>query len=124
MRRKTEHTFSVYGNVRERMPYRASLAYSGQQGTLKGASYDRGTADLTMSPDFFDNHLSFDITAKGVYTYSDYADSGVVGRAAFFNPTRDPYWRNADGSIDYTTTNGYWKIWNSVNKEAPYGRNT
>ena len=30
----TEHTFSVYGNVRERMPYRASLAYSGQQGTL------------------------------------------------------------------------------------------
>ena len=108
----TEHTFSVYGNVRERMPYRASLAYSGQQGTLKGASYDRGTADLTMSPDFFDNHLSFDITAKGVYTYSDYADSGVVGRAAFFNPTRDPYWRNADGSIDYTTTNGYWNYGN------------
>ena len=41
------------------MPYRASLAYSCQQGTLKGASYDRGTADLTMSPDFFGNHLSF-----------------------------------------------------------------
>ena len=26
------------------------------------------------------------------------------------NPTVDPYWRNEDGSIDYTTTNGYWNV--------------
>ena len=32
----------------------------------------------------------------------------MVGSAAFFNPTIDPYFRNDDGSIDYTTTNGYW----------------
>ncbi|MBQ8839301.1 MAG: SusC/RagA family TonB-linked outer membrane protein [Bacteroidales bacterium] len=104
----TEHNLSVYGNLKSRMPYRASIAYMGQQGTLRGASYDRGTMDIALTPSFFDKHLSFDMTAKGVYSYSDYKDGGIVGSAAFFNPTVGPYWRNEDGSIDYTTTNGYW----------------
>ena len=108
----TEHNVSMYGNVKERMPYRASLAYSGQQGTLKESSYDRGTVDVNLSPNFLDKHLSFDLSAKGVISYSDYSDGGIVGKAAFFNPTQDPYWRNADGSIDYTTTNGYWNYGN------------
>ncbi|MBQ8574172.1 MAG: SusC/RagA family TonB-linked outer membrane protein [Bacteroidales bacterium] len=108
----TEHNVSIYGNIRDRMPYRASAAYSGQQGTLKESRYDRGTADLTLSPSFLDKHLTFDINAKGVYSYSDYSDGGVVGKAAFFNPTQDPYWRNSDGSIDYSTTNGYWNYGN------------
>ena len=108
----TDHNVSVYGNVKDRMPYRASAAYLGQQGTLRGSRYDRGTADLTLSPNFLDKHLSFDLNAKGVYSYQDYADGGTVGKAAFFNPTQDPYWRNPDGSIDYTTTNGYWNYGN------------
>ena len=108
----TEHNVSMYGNVKGRMPYRAAIGYSGQQGTLHDSSYDRGTADVTVSPNFFDKHLKFDINLKGVYSYSDYADGGVVSKAAFFNPTVDPYWRNADGSIDYSTTNGFWNYGN------------
>ena len=108
----TEHNVSIYGNLKSRMPYRASAAYTGQQGTLKESRYDRGTADINLSPDFLDKHLSFDLSLKGVYSYSDYSDGGVVGRAAFYNPTVDPYWRNPDGTIDYTTTNGYWNYGN------------
>ena len=108
----TEHNVSLYGNVKDRMPYRASMAYSGQQGTLKESRYDRGTLDLNLTPNFLDKHLSFDISAKGVVSYSDYSDGGTVGKAAFFNPTQDPYWRNDDGTIDYTTTNGYWNYGN------------
>lgn len=108
----TEHNISVYGNVKSRMPYRASAAYIGQQGTLRESRYDRGTVDLALTPDFLDKHLTFDINAKGVYSYQDYADGGVVGKAAFFNPTQDPYWRKEDGSIDYATTNGYWNYGN------------
>lgn len=108
----TEHNVSLYGNVKDRMPYRASMAYSGQQGTLKESSYDRGTLDVNLSPNFLDKHLSFDISVKGVMSYSDYSDGGTVGKAAFFNPTQDPYWRNGDGTIDYTTTNGYWNYGN------------
>ncbi len=108
----TDHSVSISGNVRSRMPYRASIAYLGQQGTLKEARYDRGTLDMTLSPDFLDKHLSFDLNAKGVYSYQDYSDGGTVQKAAFYNPTQDPYWRNADGSIDYSTTNGFWNYGN------------
>lgn len=112
----TEHGISVYGNAEGRMPYRGSLAYSGQQGTLKESHYDRGTADISLSPTFLDNHLTLDFNAKGVYSYSDYSDGGTVGKAAFFNPTQEPYWRNADGTIDHTTTNGYWNYGNGRGK--------
>ena len=108
----TDHNVTVSGNVRNRMPYRASVAYLGQQGTLKEARYDRGTVDVSLSPDFFDKHLRLDINAKGVYSYQDYSDGGTVGKAAFFNPTQGPYWRNADGTIDYSTTNGFWNYGN------------
>ena len=67
-----------------------------------------GTIDLSLSPNFFDNHLTINLNGKGVYTHQRYANSGAVGSAAFFNPTIDPYWRNEDGSIDYSTTNGFW----------------
>lgn len=108
----TEHNVSIYGNLRSMMPYRASAAYSGQQGTLRESRYDRGTMDISLAPEFLDKHLKLDLNAKGVYSYSDYSDGGTVSNAAFFNPTRDPYWRNSEGSIDYTTTNGYWNYGN------------
>ena len=103
-----DHNISVSGNVKERMPYRASLGYTDQQGTLVGSTYDKGTLDLSLAPNFFDKHLTLNLNAKGVFTYSNYADSGVVGNAAFFNPTQDPYFRDENGDIDYTTTNGYF----------------
>ncbi|MBR0321103.1 MAG: SusC/RagA family TonB-linked outer membrane protein, partial [Bacteroidales bacterium] len=113
----TEHNVSLYGNYRTRMPYRASVSYNGQEGTLKESRYDRGTMDVNLSPDFLDKHLSLDLSFKGVVSYSDYSDGGTVGKAAFYNPTQDPYWRNADGTIDYTTTNGYWNYGNGRGKE-------
>ena len=108
----TDHNVSVSGNVRNMMPYRASIAYLGQQGTLKESSYDRGTMDLTLSPTFLDKHLSFDFNIKGVYSYQDYSNGSTVATAAFFNPTQYPFWLNADGTIDNTTTNGYWNYGN------------
>ena len=103
-----DHNVSLSGNVKERMPYRASVGWTSQQGTLHTSDYDRGTLDLSLSPNFFDNHLTVSLSGKGVYTHQNYADGGTVGNAAFFNPTQDPYFRNEDGSIDYTTTNGFW----------------
>lgn len=108
----TDHNISVYGNHKNRMPYRASVGYNGQEGTLESSSYDRVTADLVLSPDLLDKHLSFDINLKGVYSGQDYADGSAVGKAAFFNPTVYPYWLNSDGTIDTSTTNGYWNYGN------------
>ena len=83
-----DHNVSLLGNVNQRMPYRASVGYTSQEGTLETAKYDRGTIDLSLSPNFFDNHLTINLNGKGVYTHQRYANSGAVGSAAFFNPTR------------------------------------
>ncbi len=103
-----DHNFSVYGNVNDRLPYRVSAGYTNQRGTLKGSLYERGTLDLSVSPNFFDKHLTINLNAKGALSYENKPDTSTVGTAASFNPTIDPYWRNDDGSIDYTTTNGFW----------------
>lgn len=108
----TEHNVSMYGNHNDRLPYRFSLGFSGQQGTLRESVYARETVDISLSPNFLDKHLTLDLNAKGVMSYSDYADGSVISTAAFFNPTQDPYWRNEDGTIDHTTTNGYWNYGN------------
>ena len=112
----TDHSLSVSGNYSKRMPYRASLSYIGQDGTLKESRYDRSTVDLTLTPSFFDKHLTLDFNIKGVFSCQDYSDGGTVSKAAFFNPTQDPYWRNTNGTIDYSTTNGYWNYGNGRGK--------
>ncbi len=105
-----DHNVSLYGNYNDVLPYRASVGYTGQQGTLQTSKYDRATVDLSLSPKFFDKHLTVSVNAKGVYTHENYADGATVGTAAFYNPTRDPYFYNDDGSIDYETCNGYWNL--------------
>ena len=113
----TEHNVSVRGKVSDMMPYRASIGYIGQQGTLYESRYDRGTLDVSLSPNFFDKHLTLDVNTKAVYSYQDYANGGVVANAAFYNPTQPPNWLNSDGSIDYSTTNGYWNYGNGRGTE-------
>ena len=110
-----DHNVSIYGNdkgnkVYDELPYRASVGYTNQQGTLQTSDFDRATIDVNLSPKYLDEHLTVSINAKGVYTHQTYADGGAVGAAAFFNPTVAPYWYNEDGSIDYTTTNGYFNV--------------
>ncbi|MEE0236172.1 MAG: TonB-dependent receptor [Bacteroidales bacterium] len=111
-----DHSVSVNGNVKDRMPYRASIGYTDQAGTLIGSTYDRGTADLSLNPNFLDKHLTLNLNAKGVYSYSNYTDGGVVGNAAFYNPTQDPYFRNADGTVNKDICNGYFN-YGSYNEE-------
>ena len=104
-----DHNVSLYGNYDnamycDEMPYRASVGYTSQQGTLHGSKYDRLTLDLNTSPKFFDEHLTVSLSAKGVYSFEDTANSGAVGEAAFFNPTMPAYREN--GSM---ITNGYFQ---------------
>ncbi len=106
-----EHNVSLYGAYKW-LPYRVSAGYLGQEGTLKTSKYQKGTLDVSLSPKLFDDHLTVNLNGKGIISTENKADGGAVGAAAFYNPTLDPYFRNADGSIDYTTTNGYFNYGN------------
>lgn len=83
------------------MPFRLSLGYNTEKGTLKTSKYERYTGAVNLSPKFFDNHLSVDINVKGTINKNRFTDSGAVGAAAFFDPTKPIY----DEENRY---NGYW----------------
>ena len=106
-----DHNASVYG-VLKGLPYRFSVGYMNQKGTLKTSEYNKGTLDLSLSPKFFKEHLSVNINAKGVFTQEDKADGGAVGTAAFYNPTMPVHAYKTNGSIDYATTNGWFNYGN------------
>lgn len=109
-----DHNISVYGNVNDRLPYRASLGYTNEEGTLETSKFERGTFDVSLSPKFFDEHLTVNLNAKGVLIENRFAEGGAVNAAAFFNPTQPAYFYNEDGSINRNLTNGYWNWLNSV----------
>lgn len=83
------------------LPFRVSFGYNTERGTLKTSKYERYTGSINLSPKFFDNHLSVDINVKGTINNNTFADTGAVGAAAFFDPTKPMY-------NDGNTFNGYW----------------
>lgn len=87
------------------LPYRVSVGYNTEKGTLKTSKFDRYTASVNLSPKFFNDHLSVDINVKGSITKNRFADSGAVGAAAFYDPTKPIYAFAEDDMYNY---NGYW----------------
>ena len=101
----TDQNISVAGKV-SFLPFRVSLGYNSERGTLRTSHYDRLTAAVNVSPKFLDEHLSVDLNLKGTLNNTRFADSGAVGAAAFFDPTKPV--RNESGRY-----NGYW-TWETV----------
>ncbi len=85
-----DHNVTVSGAFKE-LPYRVSLGYTDQQGTLQGSDFKRVTAALNLNPSLLDDHLTLNLNAKGMYAHSMFADGGAVGAAFRFDPTQDPH---------------------------------
>ena len=96
----TDQNISVAGKVAF-MPFRVSVGVNTEKGTLRTSHYDRYTASMNLSPKFLDDHLSIDLNVKGTINKTRFAESGAVGAAAFFDPTKPVY--NDTGRY-----NGYW----------------
>ena len=101
----TDQNISVAGKVAF-LPFRASVGYNTEKGTLRTSQYDRYTASMNLSPKFLDDHLSVDLNVKGTINKTRFAESGAVGAAAFFDPTKPVY--NDTGRY-----NGYW-TWETI----------
>lgn len=96
----TDQNISIAGKAAF-LPFRVSLGYNTERGTLKTSTYDRYTGSFNLSPKFLKDHLSVDINVKGTINKNRFADSGAVGAAAFFDPTKPVY--DTEGRY-----NGYW----------------
>jgi iron complex outermembrane receptor protein len=91
----TDQNVSVYGN-KGNLPFRASVGYTYDQATLKVGDNQRANMSISMTPKFFDEHLSVNVNAKGVYNRANYPNSGAIGDAISFSPTVPV--KNEDGS--------------------------
>ena len=83
----TDHNFNVTGGTKN-MPYRVSLGYTLQNGVLKTSQMNRVTAAVNLSPSFLDDHLTFNVNAKGMYIGNRFADKGAIGAALVMDPSR------------------------------------
>ncbi|HOG41005.1 MAG TPA: TonB-dependent receptor [Bacteroidales bacterium] len=109
----TDQAVSVYGATKH-LPYRVSLGYNYDQATLKVGDNQKANVDISLSPKFFDDHLSINLNVKGIYQKTNWAPTGAVGSALSFDPTKPTHFTNADGSIDYSkVANGYWNWLNA-----------
>lgn len=104
----TDQNVSLYGNVKGVFPYRVSLGYTYDEATLKVGDNKRTNLAISLTPKFFDNHLSVNVNVKGIYNKANYPNSGAIGSAISFSPTVDPYFRNDDGSINNQLCGGYF----------------
>jgi TonB-linked SusC/RagA family outer membrane protein len=96
----TDQAVSVYGATKH-VPYRVSLGYNYDQATLKVGDNQKANVDFSLSPKFFDDHLSINLNVKGIYQKTNWAPTGAVGSALSFDPTKPTHFTNPDGSIDY-----------------------
>jgi TonB-dependent starch-binding outer membrane protein SusC len=102
-----EHNLSISGTYKF-LPYRASVGYIDQDGTLKTSNFKRASAALNLAPAFFDGKLSFAVNAKYSQSKSKFAERGAVGTALSFDPTAPVYDENNPfgGYFSYLTAAG------------------
>lgn len=86
----TDHNLTLTGALKN-LPYRVSVGYTNQQGILKTSDFERYTASVNLSPTFFQDHLTVNFNAKGMYSKTTYADTGAIGAAVSMDPTKPVY---------------------------------
>ena len=107
----TDHNVTAAGNIKG-APFRVSFGYTNQNGIIKTSNFERYTGSVSVAPSFFDNHLKVNANLKGMIAKNRFADGGVVGAAASFDPTQSIY----NNDPDYVTSFGGYFQWTGKNE--------
>jgi len=119
-----DHNFSVRGMIFGNVPMRASVGYNATQGVVRNNDYSRISGSLKINPSFFNNHLKFDINAKGLTSKKNNIDAGgAIGSAISMDPTKPIYGPSPDnrfvGYYQETYLNGnQYKLSGATNPVA------
>jgi TonB-dependent starch-binding outer membrane protein SusC len=88
----TDNNFSARANLFKKLPFRASIGYTNNQGIVKTSDFERVTTALKLTPTLLDKHLKIDINAKGSFSNKNAVDEGgIFGNALNFDPTKPIY---------------------------------
>lgn len=96
----TDNNVSLTGSAKH-LPYRISLGYLNQDGTLRTGNLKRNSASIGVSPMLFDNHLRIDVNVKGTWADYKFADQNAIGAAVRYNPTQPIYNTSSTGFNGY-----------------------
>jgi TonB-linked SusC/RagA family outer membrane protein len=108
----TDNNISVSGSAKN-VPYRVSLGYLNQNGILKTDNLERFSGAISLSPNFFDNHLKVQINVKGTVSNARFANGAAISSAVYFDPTQPVHAPSPYG--DYFE----WASSGTLNKLAP-----
>jgi TonB-linked SusC/RagA family outer membrane protein len=110
-----DNSISFTGGIKV-LPYRLSLGYLDQDGTLKTGNFKRNTISLNINPTFFDNHLKVNLNVKGISQKERRADESAIYTAVTFDPTqavKDPnsiyggYWQYSEFASNPAVLHGH-----------------
>ena len=97
LRTSVSHDYSLgIGGTVGCLPYRVSLAYTGNNGIIKTSKMDRVTLGVNLTPKFFDDLLAVNLNLKGAYVANRFYDGSALGNSIGFNPTLPV--KNPDGN--------------------------
>ena len=100
----TDHNITISGGLKN-LPYRVSLGYTHQDGTLKTSNFNRYTASINLSPVLLDKHLTVNFNAKAMFSRHSFANTSAVGKAIYADPTK-PIYDDRESAKEY---GGYWQ---------------
>lgn len=86
----TNHNLSI-SDGNEKLNYRTSIGYTNQTGTLLTSKLERATYAVSIGSKLFDDHLKIDVNAKAALVNNRFADTGAIGNAISFDPTKPVY---------------------------------
>lgn len=82
---------SISGSLFGKVPTRFSIDNLDNSGLLMTSRYRRSTANIAISPSFFDDYLKFNITGTYSYTFQNKASEDAIKNALSYDPTQSVY---------------------------------
>lgn len=109
-----ETSVSVAGGIKG-LPYRLSLGYLDQDGTLRTGNFKRSTVSLNLNPSFFEDYLKINLNVKGILQNQRIAEERTILNAITFDPTQPILDPNSPFG-------GYWQYQDFASNPAVLGR--
>jgi len=105
----TTNDISISGGIKN-LPYRVSIGYQNQSGILKTDDLQKTSVSLALNPVLLNNHLKVDISLKGSFENTRFANQNAIGAAIGYDPTQPVYssskrfggyqeWVDANGNL-------------------------
>lgn len=87
----TDNNISFSGRAVDWLPFRVAFGATYQEGILKTDNTNRYTANLNLTPSFFNDKLRINISGKGSYSRNRFANTGAIWNTLSYDPTQPVY---------------------------------